>query len=264
MSRLLVGEVMMRVDQHQLDSATAAIAGTADGDGLTDVDADYSSDAGRSKSSSASSSSSSSSTEGFSMDNAEPLCSISISPISDDSAFVDNPLRRTVGGFSELQTRRQRRPRSAAAAAAPGRRRRSRPVGTQSARERSIRRMESNERERQRMHSLNDAFDSLRDVIPHVPTSSRSASSSSPSPSSSSSSPKRRQRLSKIETLTLAKNYIKALTNVVCEMRGEPALYADIANSQPAYGSDVTSAAADRHDYVIGDVDWMDSTASLS
>ncbi|XP_050391119.1 class A basic helix-loop-helix protein 15 isoform X2 [Patella vulgata] len=69
-----------------------------------------------------------------------------------------------------------------------------------SARERNMRRLESNERERMRMHSLNDAFQGLREVIPHVNLD---------------------RKLSKIETLALAKNYIKALTNVVCEMRGE-------------------------------------------
>lgn len=77
-----------------------------------------------------------------------------------------------------------------------GRRRRS----VLNARERNLRRLESNERERMRMHSLNDAFQALREVIPHV---------------------KMERKLSKIETLTLAKNYIMALTNVVCEMRGE-------------------------------------------
>lgn len=81
-----------------------------------------------------------------------------------------------------------------------GRRRKS----TVSARERNLRRLESNERERQRMHSLNDAFQSLREVIPHV---------------------RLERKLSKIETLTLAKNYIMALTNVVCEMRGEELPY---------------------------------------
>ncbi|KAJ8986158.1 hypothetical protein NQ317_005631 [Molorchus minor] len=49
------------------------------------------------------------------------------------------------------------------------------------------------------MHSLNDAFEQLREVIPHI---------------------KMERKLSKIETLTLAKNYIMALTNVICEMRG--------------------------------------------
>ncbi|XP_025102852.1 protein dimmed-like [Pomacea canaliculata] len=73
-----------------------------------------------------------------------------------------------------------------------------------SARERNIRRLESNERERQRMHSLNDAFQDLREVIPHVNLD---------------------RKLSKIETLTLAKNYIKALTNVICEIRGESPPY---------------------------------------
>lgn len=32
---------------------------------------------------------------------------------------------------------------------------------------------------------------------------------------------KKDRRLSKIETLTLAKNYIIALTKIICEMRGE-------------------------------------------
>ncbi|KAI1291797.1 Protein dimmed [Halotydeus destructor] len=68
------------------------------------------------------------------------------------------------------------------------------------ARERNLRRLESNERERMRMHSLNDAFQGLREVIPHV---------------------RLERKLSKIETLTLAKNYISALTNVVCDMRQE-------------------------------------------
>lgn len=64
----------------------------------------------------------------------------------------------------------------------------------------NTRRLESNERERMRMHSLNDAFQALREVIPHV---------------------RLERRLSKIETLTLAKNYIMALTNTICEMRGK-------------------------------------------
>jgi len=98
------------------------------------------------------------------------------------------------------------------------------------ARERNLRRIESNERERQRMHSLNDAFQDLREVIPHV---------------------RRGRRLSKIETLTLAKNYIKALTNVVCEMRGERVPYADL---QAPVDGDPTSAGVldgvDRKDVV--------------
>lgn len=94
-----------------------------------------------------------------------------------------------------------------------GRRRKS----TVSARERNLRRLESNERERQRMHSLNDAFQSLREVIPHV---------------------RLERKLSKIETLTLAKNYIMALTNVVCEMRGEQLPYKGLVQSpDPSDGS---------------------------
>lgn len=65
--------------------------------------------------------------------------------------------------------------------------------------ERSIRRLESNERERQRMHKLNNAFQALREAIPHVKTD---------------------KKLSKIETLTLAKNYIKSLTRIILDMSG--------------------------------------------
>lgn len=55
------------------------------------------------------------------------------------------------------------------------------------------------------MHSLNDAFQGLREVIPHV---------------------QKERKLSKIETLTLAKNYIMALTNVICGFRGEKTPFA--------------------------------------
>uniref|UniRef100_W5LTW2 Class A basic helix-loop-helix protein 15 n=2 Tax=Astyanax mexicanus TaxID=7994 RepID=W5LTW2_ASTMX len=68
-----------------------------------------------------------------------------------------------------------------------------------SAKERNVRRLESNERERQRMHKLNNAFQALREAIPHV---------------------KMDKKLSKIETLTLAKNYIKALTAIILGMSG--------------------------------------------
>nr|CAD7572528.1 unnamed protein product [Timema californicum] len=84
------------------------------------------------------------------------------------------------------------------------------------ARERNVRRLESNERERMRMHSLNDAFQSLREVIPHV---------------------KKERRLSKIETLTLAKNYVMALTNVICDMRGEESPYARALGAGDSEGS---------------------------
>uniref|UniRef100_A0A4W5M1E9 Class A basic helix-loop-helix protein 15 n=1 Tax=Hucho hucho TaxID=62062 RepID=A0A4W5M1E9_9TELE len=58
----------------------------------------------------------------------------------------------------------------------------------------NVRRLESNERERQRMHKLNNAFQALREAIPHV---------------------KMDRKLSKIETLTLAENYIKSLTSII-------------------------------------------------
>lgn len=93
-----------------------------------------------------------------------------------------------------------------------------------SARERNVRRIESNERERQRMHSLNDAFQDLREVIPHINLE---------------------RKLSKIETLTLAKNYIKALTNVICDMRGEKAAFELETESKvvDTFGSDGSCAS---------------------
>ncbi|CAG4979981.1 unnamed protein product [Colias eurytheme] len=125
-------------------------------------------------------------------------------------------------GSDEQVTRRVCRPRRTAASSSssgtsssgPGRRRR---CGI-SARERNLRRLESNERERMRMHSLNRAFEDLRRVIPHVKKDNRS--------------------LSKIETLTLAKNYVKALTNAICTMRGEVPRYqfnSDDENVEPVF-----------------------------
>uniref|UniRef100_A0AAY5EQU5 Class A basic helix-loop-helix protein 15 n=1 Tax=Electrophorus electricus TaxID=8005 RepID=A0AAY5EQU5_ELEEL len=87
---------------------------------------------------------------------------------------------RKEGGAGPRTRRRRRRQRSGA-------------------KERNVRRLESNERERQRMHKLNNAFQALREAIPHVSLD---------------------KKLSKIETLTLAKNYIKALTAIVLGMSG--------------------------------------------
>ncbi|MEQ2306644.1 hypothetical protein AMECASPLE_010300 [Ameca splendens] len=89
-----------------------------------------------------------------------------------------------------------RRRQGGGAGGGGGRRRR---MHGSSTKERSIRRLESNERERQRMHKLNNAFQALREAIPHV---------------------KMDKKLSKIETLTLAKNYIKALTTIILDMSG--------------------------------------------
>ncbi|XP_010897320.1 neurogenic differentiation factor 6-A [Esox lucius] len=57
-----------------------------------------------------------------------------------------------------------------------------------------IRRQEANARERSRMHGLNNALDSLRKVVPCY---------------------SKTQKLSKIETLRLAKNYIWALSEIL-------------------------------------------------
>ncbi|NXU67064.1 NDF6 factor, partial [Horornis vulcanius] len=57
-----------------------------------------------------------------------------------------------------------------------------------------FRRQEANARERNRMHGLNDALDNLRKVVPCY---------------------SKTQKLSKIETLRLAKNYIWALSEIL-------------------------------------------------
>lgn len=62
------------------------------------------------------------------------------------------------------------------------------------ARDRNLRRLESNERERMRMHSLNDAFQALREVIPHVSME---------------------RKLSKIETLTLGKSLDHSIISIL-------------------------------------------------
>jgi len=125
------------------------------------------------------------------------------SALDDDDDDVDQRRRRRkqVPGVGVRRPPR-RRQRQAASPGTPA-------VAGTSGRDRALRRLASNERERQRMHALNDAFDGLRDVIPLLDTTSGGVG----------------RRPSKIETLTLAKNYIKSLTNVICEMRHEPAPY---------------------------------------
>ncbi|XP_063697567.1 protein dimmed, partial [Culicoides brevitarsis] len=85
--------------------------------------------------------------------------------------------------------------------------------GVLNAKERNLRRLESNERERMRMHSLNDAFQSLRDIIPHI---------------------KKERRLSKIETLTLGKNYINALHDTIIRMGGSVTGHASYVMPEPS------------------------------
>uniref|UniRef100_A0A5S6Q446 BHLH domain-containing protein n=1 Tax=Trichuris muris TaxID=70415 RepID=A0A5S6Q446_TRIMR len=60
--------------------------------------------------------------------------------------------------------------------------------------QRKVRRVKANNRERSRMHSLNDALDRLREVLPVMPDDNR---------------------LTKIETLRMAHNYILALTKIL-------------------------------------------------
>ncbi|GBP78535.1 Protein dimmed [Eumeta japonica] len=135
-------------------------------------------------------------------------CVTQTPPAAQSSHVMRNEKLYDTSGSDETYSRRKRRrcvssPRlNTVAAPAPGPIRRRR-AGI-SARERNLRRLESNERERMRMHSLNDAFEQLREVIPHIHMD---------------------KKLSKIETLTLAKNYIMALTNVVCELRGQEKSY---------------------------------------
>lgn len=74
------------------------------------------------------------------------------------------------------------------------------------------------------LNYINDFLQSLREVIPHV---------------------SKERRLSKIETLTLAKNYIVALTDVICAMRGgeDEAIAKSVAQAD---GSVVEEASTDR------------------
>lgn len=53
---------------------------------------------------------------------------------------------------------------------------------------------------------------------------------------------KKDRRLSKIETLTLAKNYIIALTKIICEMRGELDPFKD--SQEGSGGAAVSSGTA--------------------
>ncbi|XP_037363028.1 class A basic helix-loop-helix protein 15 [Talpa occidentalis] len=129
---------------------------------------------------------------------------------------------------SELELTKGLRSRAARAPGlrAEGGRRRPGSSGSGGRRESSVqRRLESNERERQRMHKLNNAFQALREVIPHVRAD---------------------KKLSKIETLTLAKNYIKSLTATILTMSSShlpgldgpgPKLYQHYQQQQAAGGT---------------------------
>ncbi|XP_022124943.2 class A basic helix-loop-helix protein 15 [Pieris rapae] len=186
------------------------------------------------------------SSEGGGTDVASPnqMVNYDQSECYDDKAEDADKIEQT-GDFydsgSSDEVRRVSRRRTAASSSSsggstgPGRRRR---CGI-SARERNLRRLESNERERMRMHSLNRAFEDLRRVIPHVKKDNRS--------------------LSKIETLTLAKNYVKALTNAICTMRGEDPRYQfnnEDENVEPVF---VISKDQEQNNNVSSDGDIDDS-----
>ena len=72
-----------------------------------------------------------------------------------------------------------------------------------------VRRAKANARERNRMHGLNDALDRLR---AHVPCGSRSFHQH---PHHEQHHQQQQQKLSKIETLRLARNYISALADIL-------------------------------------------------
>ncbi|EDV54439.1 protein dimmed [Drosophila erecta] len=113
--------------------------------------------------------------------------------------------------------------------------------GALNAKERNMRRLESNERERMRMHSLNDAFQSLREVIPHV---------------------EMERRLSKIETLTLAKNYIINLTHIILSKRNEEAAALEL-NSGAVGGVLLSSLASESGGPVASGIPTNSSATTL-
>ncbi|XP_043644160.1 protein dimmed [Drosophila teissieri] len=113
--------------------------------------------------------------------------------------------------------------------------------GALNAKERNMRRLESNERERMRMHSLNDAFQSLREVIPHV---------------------EMERRLSKIETLTLAKNYIINLTHIILSKRNEEAAALEL-NSGAVGGVLLSNLATESGGPVVSGIAANSSAATL-
>ncbi|GIY05882.1 hypothetical protein CEXT_350791 [Caerostris extrusa] len=84
-----------------------------------------------------------------------------------------------------------------------------------------LRRLASNERERERNQTMIHAFHSLQDVLPENMGS--------------------RDR-SKLETLIMAKNYIMTLTNVICIIAHIPFRY-DLLNEDPLAGDSTTDGS---------------------
>ncbi|GFU41064.1 hypothetical protein NPIL_440631 [Nephila pilipes] len=93
-------------------------------------------------------------------------------------------------------------------------------------REKKLKRLKCNERERARNHNLNDAFQSLRQVLPQIVKA---------------------KELSKIETVTLAKHYIMTLTNTIYGLNGLPTPYKFTQDCQKeSCATDDTSAGNDK------------------
>lgn len=93
-----------------------------------------------------------------------------------------------------------------------------------------VRRMKANDRERNRMHSLNTALDSLREVLPTFSEETK---------------------LTKIETLRMAHNYIWALTETLKTgphlagiMKGENIQKCAVGSVQPDYSTSSCSTSA--------------------
>lgn len=80
------------------------------------------------------------------------------------------------------------------------------------------------------MHTQIHQIQSLREVIPHV---------------------KKERRLSKIETLTLAKNYITALTDIIVLMRGEDGINGNTLSAAAISCDFIDADATDANDLDI-------------
>lgn len=80
-------------------------------------------------------------------------------------------------------------------------------------------RLQANCRERKRMHTVNSAFDQLRELVPTYPSN---------------------RKLSKIDTLRLACTYIQDLVSVLHQTRAMQSLHGDELAQFPVYGDAFT------------------------
>ena len=80
---------------------------------------------------------------------------------------------------------------------------------------RQARRLKANDRERSRMHALNSALDRLRRVLPISNSSTSSSATAAAAGDVSSEAATATARLTKIETLRSAYNYIQLLTDTL-------------------------------------------------